>query len=257
MKIAHRVINREENIVQVTTTDERVYIRDNDFANPFDSVTWILSYYPKSPQFYKWVQSHGDEADTIKELAGRRGSKIHRAVEMYLHGETVPCDLAIEPDLGLPPEELSAGEYSALIAFHNWYKTLEDVTLVSTEENVFNEDFMYAGTADLRLKIGETTWTIDLKTGSERPEHNLQVTAYQHTPGRESDRLAILYIGEKVRNLSKYKFVEVEEDWDTFVAVHRIFRRENPETKLNQYVLPASISINSEAVAKPKRKKKE
>jgi hypothetical protein len=76
-----RVVDEKKRIVQVTTTDERWYVResaDEKTGLPsykyVPSVTWIAGHYPKGVGFYKWLADKGwNEAEAIKTAAGGKG----------------------------------------------------------------------------------------------------------------------------------------------------------------------------------------
>ena len=85
----------ERGIIQITTTDERWYARE-EFNQATGlpeihfrpSVTWMADYYPKGIGFNMWLKKNGDESDQIARLAADRGYKVHRACALLNDGET-------------------------------------------------------------------------------------------------------------------------------------------------------------------------
>ena len=97
MKKIIRTVDEARGILQVTTVDERWYVRsitDGSTGLPqylyVPSVTWVAGHYPKGIEFYKWLASKGwDEAQAIKNAAGDKGSKVHYAITALLTGQKV------------------------------------------------------------------------------------------------------------------------------------------------------------------------
>ena len=97
MKKEIRTVDKERGILQVTTVDERWYVKeskDEETGLPkheyVPSVTWICDHYPKGVAFYKWLASKGwDESQAIKSAAGDKGSKVHYAIRDLIEGRVV------------------------------------------------------------------------------------------------------------------------------------------------------------------------
>jgi hypothetical protein len=95
MKKVIKEVDEERGILQVTTADERWYVKQVE--NPktklpefkyVPSVTWITGHYPKGIAFYKWLAEKGwDESQAIKSAAGG-----HEAISAILAGEEVRID---------------------------------------------------------------------------------------------------------------------------------------------------------------------
>lgn len=257
MKKIIREVDIERGIVQVTTVDERWYVRDR--KNPqtglpeyiyFPSVTWICSYYPKKPELVKWIAKQGyDEAEQIKRAAGDKGSKVHKAVEFLIDGGKVEMDskfvnLSTEQD-----EELTLGEYDCLMSFVQWVKDVKP-TLLERETVGWNAKEGYAGTVDCVAQIGEDVYIIDFKTGQTiRPEYELQVSAYKHAyPKYPNAKLAILQIGYR-KNGKGYQFTEVEDKYPIFLATKQIWANETSGDKPLQKDYPLMLSLAPEVKA--------
>lgn len=246
----------KDGMVQITTSDERWYSKeeaDNKKGNVkrifVPSVTWIAGHYPKGVGFYKWLANKGwDEAEALKSSAGDKGSKVHSAVEALLIGGTVKLDSAFINPSTEQAEELTVEEYEAVMSFAQWHKEVKP-KVISIEKNVIGEKF--AGTVDLVCEIknkkGEAEkWVIDFKTSQYVwPEHEIQVSAYDHLLGG-GHRLGILQIGYK-RNKKKFKFTEVENQFDLFEAAYKIWEKESSNQKPAQKDFPLEISLNKKS----------
>lgn len=230
-------------IVQVTTIDERWYKRLEDGVM-FDSVTWIVQSYPKGIAYMKWLASHGwDEAEALKKEAGERGSKIHHAVEALIKTGQISIEDEFTDSDG-KPSQLTADEIRAVLSFKDWWGTLKDVEVLETETAHFNDDFLYAGTVDMRLKVGEETWIVDLKTGSYIwPSHELQLSAYKHFPGFENDKIFILQIGYN-KTKKGYKLTEIEDKFQLFLNTQQIHNAETATVQPKTYEFPIIITLN-------------
>ena len=220
---------KDKGIIQVTISDERWYIKTNGQGKDIfvPSVTWIASFFPKGIGFYKWLANTGwNESQAIKEAAGDKGSKVHLAIVDLLDKKEVKMnDQYINNSIG-QKEELTSEEYECLMTFVSWFNK-EKPEIVAREMVVFNNKDRYAGTVDLICKIKNELYVVDFKTSqSIWPEHEIQVSAYKHAlPGPESFNLAILQIGYK-RNKAGYKFTEVEDKFDLFLAAKFIWKAE-------------------------------
>lgn len=264
-------------VMQITLPDERWYVNhatDQKTGNPiyeyWPSTSWIASFYPKDIHFMKWLASKGwDEAEAIKMLAGNRGSKVHYAVESLLTGHEVTMkDKFINPTTN-EPEELSVDEYSCVIDFVNWFKSQENIEILGIEITHFNNEHRYGGTIDLLCRIDGQLWVLDLKTSkSIYQPHKLQISAYGHldvplkTDGydigiKEWDnrKLAILQIGYK-RNKDRFKFTEIDDCFNLFLATKQIWANECAKVHPPQLDLPLKVKLDLEEVIKPKVAKK-
>jgi len=241
MKIEIRE-TKENGIVQVTTLDERWYhILDKDEFYP--SSTWICGYYPKGIPFYKWLAEKGwDEAEAIKVAAGNKGSRIHHAIECLTKG-TVLSMTDVLPDSEGEQKEFSVEEWEAVMSFVSWWKETKPV-LVCQEQVVVNHEEKYAGTLDLVVKIDGEPFIVDIKTGQNVwREHELQISSYKHAyTGAIAPRMAILQIGFK-RNKKGFKFTEIDDCFDLFLAAKQIWKAENENVQPKQKDYPITLSL--------------
>ena len=242
MKIERKII--ENGILRVTTSDERWYgIPQEDGSIRYvPSVTWICEHYPKGIGFYKWLASKGwDEAMALKEAAGDRGSTVHNAVVAMLKGETIRHDSAFTDETG-KQREITTEEYEGVISFADWWKENKP-ELIIFDKTVIAPDFSYAGTLDLLYKIKGEAWLIDLKTSSEIwPSHELQISAYGHC-FNEPLKLGILQLGYKRNKKKKFKFTDIENQYELFEAAMKIWKKETSGIIPQQKDFPAEVKL--------------
>lgn len=253
MKKEIRTVDKQKQILQVTTVDERWYVRDmtdpdtglprNEFV---PSVTWICDHYPKGTAFYKWLASKGwDEAEAIKTSAGDRGSRVHYAIRDLIEGHAVMIDSKYKSLKDEDPKELSFEEYSCVMSFVQWHKD-NNPEFIGWEFPVWGDG--YAGTIDLLCSIGGQKYLVDFKTSqSIWPSHELQVSAYKHAGSFEDAKLAILQVGYRL-NKKHYKFTEVEDQYQEFLAAKLIWAKEQKgiEPKQKDYPLKLKLDIKTQ-----------
>lgn len=257
----------ENGVLQVTTVDERWYIRETfDEATGLPnghefvpSVTWIAGHYPKGIGFYKWLAQKGwDEAEAIKSAAGDKGSKVHQALVDLIDGRPVPMTASYPTPTTGQPEELTLEEYGCLLAFRDWWAVAKP-TPITRERTLWHEAHGYAGTMDFFAQLADPAgvWLLDFKTSQDVwPEHELQVSAYKHallgTPEMAETlgvldafgtlRLGILQLGYR-RNQRKWKLTEVEDRFDLFLAAQQIWARETEGVSPLQAEYPLEINL--------------
>lgn len=246
---------KQPGIIQVTTLDERWYLDQevkDEVARFLTSVTWFCGYRPKGIGFYKWLAMKGwDEAQAIKNAAGDKGSKVHHAVDALLGGATVQISDSF-PDSEGEISELKPEEWECVMGFYGWWAALKaecikkgiTFEIIAREQVVINRSMRYAGTMDLKLRIGEKIYIIDFKTSQEVwPEYESQVSAYKHCEGMEDvTNLAILQIGYK-KNERGWKFNDIEDDFEAVKAAYVFWAYENKDKKPAQKDYPISLSL--------------
>lgn len=201
------------------------------------SSTTILSVYPKSQQLIQWIASHGmEESYEIRNEAGKRGTQVHNAIQNLLAGGN-----AIR-------EQFELEEWWKLNTFKAWYDEYKP-EILATEKTLYSKKYRYAGTVDCIIRLGGKICIVDWKTAKTvHPEYSLQVAAYAYA-AREMgivqsvEGTAVLLLG--ARNKNGFRFIEYEDwedDFKDFLAVKKIFDREQPEPPqvLN---LPESLKL--------------
>lgn len=260
MKKIIREIDEKRGIIQVTTADERWYIKEITNAKTglpeflyVPSVTWIAGHYPKGIQFYKWLAEKGwDESQAIKSAAGDKGSKVHDAISAILRGEEVRIDSKFMNRSTEELEELTLEECDAIISFVKWRDENKPVS-ISWDVTVFSEKYGYAGTIDYICKIGEIVYIVDFKTSQQVwPEYELQISAYKKPIDTAEFNvegftevgdihLAILQIGYR-KNKAGYKWNEIEDKFPLFLAARQIWQNEASTDTPKQKDYPIILS---------------
>ena len=264
MKKEIRLVDEKKGILQVTTHDERWYIKEiqnKETGLPefqyVPSVTWICDHYPKGSQFYKWLASKGwDEAESIKVAAGDKGSKVHFAVKDLIEGKEIPINAKYFNPTTKQDEELTLEEYACLMSFVQWHKDCSPV-FDEWEFAVWGDG--YAGTVDLVCHIDGRRWLIDFKTSQYIwPSHELQVSAYKKATGYADATLGILQLGYQ-RNKNKYKLTEIEDQYELFEAAKKIWAKEQAGVAPFQKDYPLALKLEEkkqEEVTESKQTKK-
>lgn len=227
MKIEYKEL-KDVNSVQVTCSDERWYLHPIT-KQWIPSSTWICSYTP-SKELAIWMAKKGwDEAELIKQEAGSKGSRVHKGIETLIAGNTVKHNDCFT-DGNNEFKELTAEEYEAIISFKQWCDEVNPKFLAS-EQTVFNSDYNYAGTLDCLAEINGVIYLIDFKTSAEiYPSHKYQLSSYLHCNSIKSlhnVKMAVLQVGYKRNTNKKYKFTEIEDEFDGFLAARVFWAKEN------------------------------
>jgi hypothetical protein len=253
-------------ICQVTTTDERFYVKEGKDAvtglpimefRP--SVTWITGFYPKGKGFEAYLKRNGDDADEIVRLAGERGSKVHQAIAVLNGSGTVKMESKFTNTTTGAEEELTADEYAAVMSYAEWWKdegaeqfeilgfefvTWPDAEALEKKYGIMAECFRFAGTIDLKVrrKLDGAVGIIDIKTSKDvYPSHEMQVNAYAVAEGALWQ--AILQVGYTRNKTKKYKFTEVVNKFSLFVATMQIWQNETMGQAPLQRDFPLSLSL--------------
>lgn len=263
MKKIIREVDVDRGIHQVTIADERWYLKsaENEVTGVPEyigvpSVTWITQSYPKGIGYFKWLAERGwDEAEAVKIAAGDKGSKVHEAIEAIMGGLEVRIDSKFLNRSTEQLEELTLEECDAILSFVKWKEEMKP-EVIAFETTVFSEQYNYAGTVDFVCKIGDQLWIIDFKTSQYIwPSHELQVSAYKRAiengenellvNGKQVDvsniKLGILQVGYR-KNKNGYKFTEVEDQFDLFLAAQKIWEKEHGTETFTKKDYPIVLS---------------
>lgn len=246
MRYERRVVDKERNIIQITTEDERFYaLEENGVIYYIPSTTWVTSFYPKGKNFEKYLVAQPDWETMQARLidAGEKGTYQHKGCEHLLQGKTLNFDTAIEAQGGA--RELTAEEYLGVMSFVDWYKATKPKT-IKTEHTVFAPEKTHAGTIDYICEIDKEPWIIDFKTSpSIYPSYECQLTAYRIALGIEA-RLGILQLGYKYNKNKKWKFTEIEFQPDLWEACYKIWQKECAGIHPLQREYPLSLSLKED-----------
>ena len=227
---------------QLTFLDQRFYTPSEGVYLP--SVTTILNAYPKDAGYYEWLKRVGEDADSIRDEAGRRGSVVHNLTEQYDEGNEVSLI-----------NERGSIEYKltewAMFERYVDFRTRFPAEIFHTEFNIMSEKLGFAGTLDRVMSIEGKTLLVDIKTSNAiYPSYWLQLAAYEqllteYHGYNTLDGVAILWLNAKTRTEGKKGAIqgagwqlvvkeETDKDWELFQATHKLWLAENEGMKPKQ-----------------------
>lgn len=224
---------------RIEFTDARFYLSPS--GNYVPSVTTILDAYPKDAAFYKWLKDVGQDADNIRDEAGRRGSNVHELTERYDSGEEV----TFINDNGWPAFKMS--EWSMFERYVEFSRTINP-TIEMMEAHMISATLQFAGTLDRVVDIDGEKILLDIKTSNSiQPTHWLQLAAYNELikeTGVKVDKVAILWLNAKTRTEGKKGAIqgkgwqliskaidEVANDWEVFQTTYKLWQAINNDIK--------------------------
>jgi len=145
-----------------------------------------------------------DEA--VLEAAAARGKSIH-----VLFGLLMLAEVGAAEHPHRPSGQVLGGHFDACAKFVSERKPKPE----KVEESSVNEKMGYAGTPDLLCLIDDEVWLLDLKTGSPRAVHAVQLHAYKRLTGyTNAKRLGSLY----TKNNGTYRVVEHTHEYVDFAG---------------------------------------
>lgn len=222
---------------RVTFLDNRFYYHEN--GNYYPSSTTILDAYPKSAGFYEWLKRAGEDADTIRDDAGRRGSNVHHLTEKYDNGEEVNL-LNEYGDVSISMGEWA--QFERYVEFRNRFKT----EIIHSELNLVSAQLQFGGTLDRIITLDGKKLLIDIKTSNAIYNHYyLQLASYaklyeEHFQP-DIEGVAILWLNAKTKTDGKagtcqgkgWQLIiqddqkEIDRYWKLFQATQRLWMAEN------------------------------
>ena len=265
MQKEFRIVDKEKNIVCISTLDERYYgeeVRDPVTGLPVitwvPSITFITNSYPKGIQYMRWLADKGyDKAEEIKTEAGDRGTIVHHAIEKLMTDGVLKMDDKIMDREGIA-REMTPDEYYCAMTFLQWYEANGKPKPLAIEKTVRSKQYGYAGTLDYIFDLNDKKILLDIKTSKNiYPNHKLQLSALRQAcreEGIEIDTIAILQVGYTLNKTQHYKFTEVEDRFDLFLSIKAVWMAEHGGDKPLQRDYPLSLSLNREGPAKKVKK---
>ena len=223
---------------QITFVDGRFY--GDGEGNYFPSVTTVLEAYPKSPEYYQWLKEVGDNADTIRDDAGRRGSVVHALTEQYDKWQEVQL-------IGANGTPLYSLKEWAMFERYVDFTTRFNPEHIKIEETIVSQAIGVGGTIDRVSVINGKRFLIDIKTSKGIYNHYwLQLAAYREMLNEPVDAVAILWLNAKTRTVKEnqgigWQLVSIEDtthDLNLFRATHALWLEENKNAK------PKNFSYN-------------
>lgn len=218
---------------QITFLDQRFYGNDSDGYVP--SVTTILNAYPKDAGFYQWIKSVGEDADTIRDEAGKRGSIVHELTEKYDNGEEINF-LNGSGSINFKLAEWAM--FEKYVDFVKRYNPKNDLI----EQNYINYDLAFAGTIDRVIDINGKKILMDIKTSNAVHEsYWLQLAAYRELLRINDvrvDEVAILWLNAKTRTMGTkgamqgigwqlISRADTSHDWELFRYTQELWLAQN------------------------------
>lgn len=231
-------IDLEKNRIEFL--DSRFYKHAN--GNFYPSVTTILDAYPKSFAFYEWVKKMGEDADEIRDEAGRKGSNVHQLCEDY--DRELPCSIL---------NEFGDAQYKqiewAMFERYVEFRTRLKYELIANEVHYISPVQGFAGTLDRVFIINGKRTLVDIKTSNALHNHYwLQQAAYkilwdEVNPNEPIEEIRILWLNAKTRTEGTGKTIQgigwqlkepdygIEYYWNLFKSVYSTWQAENGSMK--------------------------
>lgn len=229
---------------KLTFLDNRFYITESGAYVP--SVTTYLEAYPKNPQFYEWLKKVGEDADEIRDEAGRKGSAVHDLTERYDNGE----EISLLDENGFIGYKLNEwAMFERYVEFRQGFKT----SIIHNELNLVSDQYKMGGTLDRVMQVEDSLLLLDIKTSNSiHPHYWLQLSAYKkmlkEKLNMDVDGVAILWLAAKTRTEGKKGAIqgkgwqlsinkddnEQAKHWQLFKACQQLWLAENEDQKPRQ-----------------------
>ena len=134
-----------------------------------------------------------------------------------------------------------------ILKFADFWRTHKP-ELISTEDFVWSDEYKYAGTADLVVKLDGQVWLLDLKTSNSlHKSYDLQLASYakalKECKDIEIERTGVLWLKANTRSASKKQGVyqgsgwqikvvdEIDHNFELFQMIYKLYSLENPTTE--------------------------
>lgn len=122
------------------------------------------------PSLETAMQRLGENAEQHIRAAADRGTRVHKACELWLSNGYDAVEAAKQANLTIE-------DMDYLVGFVTWWAKFTP-RLVATEMFVSHETLKYRGRFDLLVRLDRVLWLIDIKTGMTKARHGLQVKFY-------------------------------------------------------------------------------
>ena len=245
-----RIVQYSEDNKQINVLDQRFY-RRNELYYP--SISSILNYFPKNQFFHAWLKDVGHNSDIIASKAAGEGTQVHNAVEAFLNGEEIKWLDAFGNAM------YSLDVWKMILKFANfWNKHKPE--LVAAEYHLFSDQYKYAGTADIIVRLNGKLWLLDVKTSNSlHTSYDLQLAAYakawSETHNEPIEETGILWLkaptrgedkkGDKIQGAGwQLKVVsDIDRNFEMFTKIQDIYHLENPDAKPVTETLPTTVKL--------------
>jgi hypothetical protein len=233
---------------KLTFPDARFYKTEDGLWVP--SVTTILDAYPKNAAFYEWLKRVGENADEIRDDAGRRGSTLHRLTEDYDNGKEV----TILDDFG--NINVTVREW-AMFERYVEFRNRTDAQMEFIELHLSDSKLGYAGTLDRIMVLNGKRYVMDIKQPNSLHNHFwLQLAAYRRLWNEKGhhgiDGVAIFWAAAKTKTYGREKNAiqgpgwqvllkeNSADDYKLFEATHALWLAENKNLQPKEFVYSLS-----------------
>lgn len=221
--------------------DSRFYMHAN--GNFYPSCTTILDAYPKSAAFYEWLKKQGEDADEIRDEAGRKGSTVHQLAEDYDNG----MEITILNQYG--EAQYKQIEWAMVERYVEFRTRFPEYELLVNEVHYISPTLGFAGTLDRVFLLNGKRILVDLKTSNALHNHYwLQMAAYKAlwdevNPDETIDEIRVLWLNARTRTEGAKKTVQgigwqlkepeygIDHYWKLFNNVFQTWQEENRTLK--------------------------
>jgi hypothetical protein len=253
-------------MVQVTLDDYRWYFIDQPDGTriAYKSVTFVQKASFKDTGYHVWLanQASFEQSRQVMEDAGKRGSRVHDAIETILKAGKISYDYIPKGyTTPLTPEELQH-----VLSFANWANIFQPI-VVGIEDICLDHELQVAGTRDLKCIIDggrldkfaggakqppkpngeQLVCTVDWKTSANiYDDHKQQIAVYGKSDP-ETDRIVVV----KLNARNKWGFQmwvggpdEMEAYYERFKHTHAIFMDHFGDVDPKVFYVPETIELN-------------
>ena len=247
------------------------------FHHPTSAWKWSVSYvlkhgFPKDERFLSWLLSKTkEEANTILQETGSRGTKVHAAIRDLIDGKKIEFGREYRGEKTGAYEKLMEDEWDCLLAFQRWC-AIFNPKVNARETAVWHSDF--AGTLDFSGTItipAETkVWIDDKKVSFPRKktikvlldwktgggiwdEHKIANAFYDLASGEHHQATGVVRFGTKhvqgweMELWSKKRTKEHLQNWNATV---QNFHLKVKPFSYQEELLPLTIAINIPIIEK-------
>lgn len=177
--------------------------------------TVIDKMYPFNREsFNNWCKKNGFDPDTVKVISSSMGSKVSDWIDNKRRG----LEFLNPPAIGKPEQ----GLYDATQNF------TKEVELLSTEEEVYCDEYMYAGTYDGIIKKGDKKYLVEWKTyGAWREDYkrdplkikkvSIQLDMYRYALGEDLPLALIVF---KTDGTYEVEEIKGNDSWKEWLKTH-------------------------------------
>lgn len=231
--------------------DNRFYFDEDGTAVP--SVTTLLEAYPKGAAFYEWLKKNGEDSDTIRDEAGRKGSVVHGLTESYDNGLEVSL---MNEDGYIEYKMIEWAMFERYVDFRKRFP----LEIINTELSLVSKALGFAGTLDRLIKMNGKLVLLDIKTsGSIWPSYWLQLAAYKQLFQEQYpdpiDEVAILWLNSKTKTDGKkdtcqgkgwqlISKADTAKDWQLFKATQQLWLAENGSQQPKEFSYQLTHKLN-------------